>query len=166
MATRKQVDKKKEKKPTLPPITCKGCGILFVPRTRRQHYHNEDCREEYYLRTYYAKDVTEKTCPNCGSAFPTTRPGRQDYCTPECRDEARVKRRDGKVLEAEQRMKQFHTDRYKQMSADGFRCVLCGRRVADGVKLDVVLDDKGSGRMTVCNECSEGRNQEAINGHL
>lgn len=156
MATRKKDTTGKEKKPKLSPIPCKGCDTMFVPKSRRQHYHSEQCREDYYARTFYAKKETRKMCPNCGEEFVTTKPGRQDYCTGACRNEARKKKRDGLRLRAEDRIKQFRTDRYKQMSADGFKCVLCGRMVKDGIKLDIVLDPKGSGRMTVCNECKEG----------
>jgi len=147
---------KEKKKSDLPSITCKGCGIKFVPKTRGQRYHNEPCREEYYNRTYFHREVVEKQCPNCGVTFPTTKPGRQDYCTPECRVEAFQKRKNNLTITVQSQKHQFYGNRYKQMEADGFACRLCGKEPKDGVKLDVESDGKG-GLMTVCSQCSEGK---------
>ncbi len=152
--TKRTADKKKKEK--LPPINCKGCGTKFIPDTRKQHYHNETCREDFYDRTYYHREVTQKVCPNCGNTFPTTKPARQDYCKPECRVEASQKRRDNLTITVQSDKHKFYGDRYKQLEADGFACRLCGKMARDGVKLDVEDDGKG-GSMTVCNQCNEGR---------
>ncbi len=145
----------KEKK-KLPPIACKGCGTKFVPRTRGQKYHSATCREEYYDRTYFHREVAKLQCPNCGTTFPTTKPGRQVYCTPECRVEASQKRKDNLTITVQSQRHQFYGDRYKTMEGDGFACRLCGKMARDGVKLDVESDGRG-GLMTVCSQCSEGR---------
>ncbi len=147
---------KAKKKDSLPPINCKGCDTRFIPKDRRHHFHSETCRQEYYNRTYFRREVTSKICPNCGVNFDTTKPGRQDYCKPECRDEARIKRRDNLTITVQSERHKFYTDRYKQLEADGFTCRLCGKMARDGVKLDVEDDGKG-GSMTVCSQCSEGR---------
>ncbi len=145
-----------QKKKRLPPIKCKGCGMTFVPATRGQKYHNDICREDYYGHTYFHREVAQKMCPNCGITFSTTKPGRQDYCKPECRVEASQKRRDNLTTTTQSRRHEFYGERYKQMESDGFACRLCGKMARDGVKLDVENDGKG-GLMTVCNQCSEGR---------
>ena len=147
---------KAKKKESLPPINCKGCGTRFVPKDRRQCFHSETCREEYYNRTYFQRELVSKICPNCGVNFETTKPGRQDYCLPSCREEARKKRRDNLTVLVQADRHKFYTDRYKQMEADGFACRLCGKEPKDGIKLDVEKDGKG-GYMTICNVCSEGR---------
>jgi len=148
-------------KDKLPPIICKGCGTRFIPKTRGQKYHSGTCREDYYNRTYFHREVVRKVCPNCGVTFPTTKPGRQEYCSPECRVEASRKRRDNLTIVVQSERYRFYGDRYRQMEADGFACRLCGKEARDGVKLDVESDGRG-GKMTVCNECSEGR--KAKNG--
>lgn len=148
--------RKTAQKEKLPPITCKGCGTRFIPKTRGQKYHSETCREEYYARTYFKREVVQLQCPNCGVTFSTTKPGIQVYCTPECRVEALHKRRDNLTITVQSQRHRFYGDRYKQLEADGFACRLCGKMARDGVKLDVESDGRG-GLMTVCNLCSEGR---------
>lgn len=148
--------KGEKKKAGLPPIKCKGCAISFVPKDRRQHYHSETCREEYYQRAYFSKNIARKTCPNCDVRFSTSKPGRQIYCTPDCRDDARKKRREGLAASMSAERKTFLGDRFATMEKDSFRCVYCGKSVHDGVKLDVEDNGKG-GLQTVCNICTEGR---------
>ena len=147
---------KKSKKSTLPPIHCKGCTINFVPRDHRQHFHSDTCREEYYQRTYYSKETTRKVCPNCGIKFSTSKPRRQIYCKPECREEAKVKRREGIYASVTAERITFLGDRFAAIERDNFKCVYCGKGVPNGVKLDVEDDGKGNLR-TVCDMCVEGR---------
>lgn len=151
---------KKKAKPKLPAIKCKGCGVLFTPKTHKEKYHSAECREEYYGRAYYHGEEVEKQCPNCGDVFKTTKPGVQDYCTPECRDEAAQKRRDNIITDVQVARKLFFTDKYRQMALDHFKCTYCGRGVPDGIKLDVI-EDKDKKYVTVCNECQEGMNAKA-----
>lgn len=63
--------------------TCKFCGGYFRPERKSQVYCNDECRNGYYDRL---KVVTKKTCPRCGTEFETTKPIRQVYCSPGCRD--------------------------------------------------------------------------------
>lgn len=160
---RRAKSEKKQKKTSLPPIHCKGCTVNFVPKDRRQHFHSETCREDYYQRTYYSKTTTRKICPNCDTKFPTTKPGRQVYCSPECREEARNKRRDGIAASLTAERKTFLGNRFAAMEKDGFKCVYCGKSSRDGVRLDVEDNGKGS-LQTVCSTCKEGRefNNDAI----
>lgn len=145
-----------KKKSALPPIKCKGCKTNFIPEDRRQHFHSETCREEYYQRTYFSKSTARKICPNCGTKFPTTKPGRQVYCTPECREDAKMKRHEGVAASMTAERKTFLGDRFSAMERDNFKCVYCGKGTHDGVKLDV--EDNGKGDLqTVCNICVEGR---------
>lgn len=146
----------KKKKSTLPPVTCKGCTTSFVPKDRRQRFHSSTCREEYYQRTYFSKNAAHKTCPNCGTRFPTSKPGRQVYCCPDCREDARKKRQDNIVASVGAERKTFLGDRFAAMKKGSFKCVYCGRGVQDGVILDVEDNGKG-GLHTVCNMCVEGR---------
>ena len=155
--------KKEKKKSNLPPIRCKGCIINFVPKDRRQHFHSAACREEYYQRTYFGKSTARKVCPNCGIKFPTSKPGRQVYCSPECREDARTRRKEGLAASISAERKTFLGDRFAAMEKDGFKCVYCGKGTRDGVKLDV--EDNGKGELqTVCNICAEGRefNSDAV----
>lgn len=148
-------DKKKDK-PKLPPRSCKGCGIMFVPKSRREKYHNASCREEHYQKTFFCNEPVQKVCPNCGNVFTTTKPGRQDYCDEDCRKAAAQKRRDGIVSDIVQERQKFYTARMQQMKSDGFRCTTCGKTAKDGVKLDVYsIDDDGT-NATLCDECALG----------
>lgn len=147
---------KKKGESQLPPTVCKGCGVKFVPEDRRQHYHSEACREEFYQRTYYSRTTTKKICPNCGGSFETTKPGRQDYCEPACRKDAEKKRREGTLASMTAERLTLLGDRFATMEKDGFKCVYCGRGARDGVKLDVEYDGEG-GLHTVCSLCIEGR---------
>lgn len=72
--------------------TCKKCGIGFIPKRRTQKYCNDTCRTAYYEAHYFIKKQETKTCPNCGTPFVTTKPKLQVYCTPGCREEAKLKR--------------------------------------------------------------------------
>lgn len=152
----KTTKKAKKEGKSLPPAKCKGCGVSFVPKDRRQHYHSDTCRETYYQHTYFSKTATHKVCPNCDTEFPTTKPGRQVYCKPECREDARGKRRDGAAVSMSAERKTFLGDRFAALERDEFRCVYCGKSARDGVKLDVE-DDGGGNLRTICNQCREGR---------
>lgn len=145
-----------KKKSSLPPIRCKGCTTSFVPKDRRQRFHSESCREKYYQRVYFKKSITRKVCPNCGTRFPTSKPGRQVYCDPDCREDAKKKRQEGLAASLTVERKTFLGDRFATMERDDFKCVYCGRNVHDGVKLDVEDNGKG-GLQTVCSICVEGR---------
>ena len=152
MAKKKPIQRKE----SLPPIMCKGCGSPFVPKTHKEHFHSPSCREEYYSRTYYKKSAVSKVCPNCNTLFQTSKPGRQAYCTPECREDARKKRLDGVIASLSAERETYLGDRYSTLESDNFRCVFCGKSPRDGIKLDVVNNNKG-GLHTLCNLCMEGR---------
>jgi len=159
---RAPVGKKKKEKALLSPVECKGCGVVFIPEDRRQHYHSEDCRERYYQRTYFAKTKVRKICanPDCGTEFVTSKPGRQDYCCPECRVGAQKKRREGVIASITAEQRTLLGDRFAALERGGFRCVYCGRGPRDGIVLDVE-DDKKGGLQSVCNLCVEGRQLNA-----
>ncbi len=150
--TKRASDKEKKK---LPPIKCKGCVTKFIPKTKKQKYHSENCRIQYYEQHYFAKIDESKTCPNCDVKFHTSTPGKQVYCTPECRKDAARKRAEGVIASVHAERTTYLTDRHLAMKRDGFRCTLCGRGPQDGAILGVEPDDKG-GLKTVCNECKEG----------
>ena len=156
MVRRAKNEKKKRGKELLPPIKCRGCGVTFTPIDRRQRYHSDDCREKFYQRTYFGKASVRKICPNCGTEFPTTKPGRQIYCVPECREEHKRKKREGIVASVMAERKTLLGDRFAALEAAEFKCSYCGKSAHDGVKLDVEDDGKGNLR-TVCNQCVEGR---------
>lgn len=147
---------KKALKDKLPPIHCKGCNISFIPKDHRQRYHSDNCREDYYNRVFFGKTTARKVCPNCEKEFSTTKPGRQDYCTPDCRDDARRKRLEGVSASVTAEKKTFLGDRFAALERGDFKCSYCGKSPRDGVKLDVE-DDKKGGLRTVCNICREGR---------
>jgi len=136
-------------------VECKGCGISFLPKTKRQKYHDDDCRVAYYKEHFGGKEVS-KTCPNCGTVFSTTMPKKQTYCTPECRDEAREKRIDGKLAQLDAETATNLGERYSTLERDGFKCVYCGRGAKEGAVLGVV-DDEEKGLKTVCGECKAGK---------
>lgn len=157
MLKRAKIEQKpSKKKESLPPIHCKGCKATFVPKDRRQHFHSPTCREKYYERVYHGKTATRKTCPNCGSEFITNKPGRQDYCHPDCRKEAAKKREEGLAASVRAEKATFYGNRFSTLQRDDFKCTYCGKGAVDGVKLDVEEDGKG-GLRTVCNLCAEGR---------
>jgi ribosomal protein S27E len=158
MARRTLVDRKKEAKPKpkLSPIKCKGCGTMFIPKDRRQHFHSSICRENFYDRTYFAKASVRMTCPNCSTVFISTKPGRQMYCTPACRVEHQHNVRENLAASVSAERKTFLGDRFAALESADFKCSYCGRSTHDGVKLDVEQDGKG-GLRTVCNLCVEGR---------
>ena len=155
----KQISPGKTKK--LPPITCKGCGMSFIPNDGRQHYHSENCREAYYQRTYFSKATARKVCPNCGITFSTTKPGRQDYCTPECREEHKRKRHEDVAASVTAERATYLGDRFATLERDGHKCTYCGKGPQDSVRLDIEDDEKG-GLRTICNLCLEGRKFNAV----
>ncbi len=67
---------------------CKGCGKFFTPPRVDQLYHNEECRNAHYALIYpnYKKAEAEKVCAKCGVTFTTSKPLRQIYCGPPCRE--------------------------------------------------------------------------------
>ena len=134
--------------------TCKGCGVRFKPRDRRQKYHSDSCRKEYYQAHYFIQDVVEKTCPNCGLRFPTTKPKKQVYCKPECREEARIKRMDAIGASVSAERTTYLGERMAAFKHDGFKCTVCGRSVKDNAVLDTVED--GKSLKTVCIDCKAG----------
>ena len=150
------------KKKSLPPIQCKGCDINFVPKDRRHHFHSEICREDYYRAVYFSKSTTRKQCPNCGVMFMTSKPKRQVYCTPECREDAANKRQESITASMTAERTTFLGDRFSTLEKDSFKCVYCGKSVSDRVKLEVEDDGKG-GLHTVCSLCLEGRNFNSDN---
>jgi len=68
-----------------------ACGQFFTPARSNQIYHSDKCRIAHYAILYYGKTEVFKVCPNCGTDFPTSKPLRQTFCTPECRTDAHVK---------------------------------------------------------------------------
>ena len=165
MAKKIVVDKtKKKQKEQLAPIRCKGCKAIFTPKDKRERFHSANCRESYYQRTYFGKQSVRKVCPNDGVTFVTSKPGRQVYCCPECREEHRHKQKEGVLASVSAERKTYLGERYAVLEAAGFKCALCGRGAGDGVRLDVEDDGKGGFR-AVCNECVEGRefNKEDTN---
>lgn len=147
----------RQRKILIPHITrvCKGCGIKFFPKDGRQKYHDEDCREEYYTRHYFAKLEVEKTCPNCGTVFSTSKPKKQVYCEPDCREDARVKRADALKASRSAEKVTYLSERVAAFGRDGFRCTICGRGPKDGAVLDVV--EEGANLVTVCTDCKIGK---------
>ncbi len=83
---------KKSEKLRAKAILCKGCGIGFAPKDKRQKFHSADCRKKHYNVHYFAKVIVNKRCLNCGAMFPTSKPKIQDYCVADCREVARKKR--------------------------------------------------------------------------
>jgi len=133
---------------------CKGCNIKFVPRDGRQKFHSTDCRVRYYQEHYGSLEVT-KTCPNCGTLFSTTKPKKQTYCKPECREEARRKRQDEVSFRVAAERRTFLGERFATLERDGFKCVYCGKSKEQGAVLDVIED--GEVLKTTCMECRVGR---------
>jgi len=147
--------KKKEKpKKQLPPQKCKGCRISFIPKDRRQKFHSSDCRVKYY-DTHYASPVVSKTCPNCGTLFQTTKPKKQTYCKPECREENRIKRQDELSSRVKAERLTYLGERFAVLQKYNYACAYCGKSVEQGAVLDVV-DDKGELK-AACLECRAGR---------
>ncbi len=134
---------------------CKGCGVSFKPKSRKQKYHDEYCRKDFYDRTYYAKTYTDKTCLNCGTSFPTSKPSKQAYCEPACREDARRKRLDALKASKGAEKVTFMGERMSAFERDGFKCTVCGRGPKDGAVLDVV--EESTQLRTVCIECKAGR---------
>lgn len=97
----------------------------------------------------------EKTCPNCGTVFPTTMPKKQTYCKPECRKEAAKLRAGAALARTDAERTTYFTERYAAFERDGFKCTVCGRGVKEGAVLDIL--DSEDGPKTVCTECKEGK---------
>lgn len=133
---------------------CKGCNIKFTPRDGRQRFHSVDCRVRYYQEHYGSLEVT-KTCPNDGKVFTTTKPKKQTYCCPECREEARQKRQDEVTSRVRAEKRTFLGERFAALERDDFKCVYCGKSKEQGAVLDVV-EEEGELK-TVCLECKVGR---------
>ena len=134
---------------------CKGCEISFTPKTMKQKYHSEDCREAYYKRTYFAQTIVNKTCPNCGIVFSTAMPKKQAYHSADCREDARRKRTEAKNASMVAERRTYLGERLAAFEHDGFKCTVCGRKPKDGAVLDVV--EEGAGLVTVCVECKVGK---------
>jgi len=134
---------------------CKGCGIAFIPKTKKQKYHSEECREDYYKKHYFIQVVVNKTCPNCGTVFSTTKPKKQTYCTPECREDARKKRMDAISASVSAERATYLGERMAAFERDSFKCAVCGRGTKEGAVLDVV--EEGAKLVTVCIECKIGK---------
>lgn len=137
---------------------CKGCDVKFTPKNKRQKYHSEDCREAYYKRHYFPQEHVDKTCPNCGTVFSTTKPKMQVYCEPECREDARIKRLDAQKASKNAERVTYLRERVSAFERDGYKCFVCGRGPKDGAVLDVVED--GAILVTVCLECKAGKEQK------
>jgi len=164
MVKRSPIKTTKKQKSFLPPIKCKGCSSAFVPHDRRQHFHSASCRESYYQRTYFSKISARLICPNCNTTFTTSKPGRQVYCSTDCRVEALQKRRNTLTDSLSTERKTLLSSRFATMQNDGFKCVYCGKGAHDGVKLDV--EKTGDNKLqTVCNICIEGRESSNDSGH-
>lgn len=146
---------KKTKKAVRPRFVCKGCDIVFIPKSKKQKYHSEDCREDYYKRTYFAKTFVNKTCPNCERVFSTAMPKKQVYCEPECREDARRKRTEAKNASMVAERRTYLGERVATFERDKFKCTVCGRGPKDGAVLDVAED--GAKLVTVCIECKVGK---------
>lgn len=127
----------------------------FVPKTRKQKYHSEACRIAYYEKQYFTKTYVNKTCLNCGGVFSTTMPKKQAYCKPECREDARIKRRDAVDASKSAERVTFFGERMTAFARDGYKCTVCGKGVKNGAILDVV--EQGTGLVTVCLECKVGK---------
>lgn len=138
----------------LSPRDCKSCGVSFTPKTSRQKYHDDKCRVAYYKEHFGSKEV-QKTCPNCGNEFSTTMPKKQTYCCPDCREEARNKRIDGKLAQLDAETLTHLGERYSTLERDSFKCVHCGRGAKEDAVLGVADDGKG-GLKTICDECKKG----------
>jgi hypothetical protein len=128
---------------------CKGCGIGFYPKDRRQKYHTPGCREKYYDKTYWPKTIVEKTCPVCKTVFPTSKPKKQTYCSPDCRKATKHKKSADKVVYT--------------ITALAV-CKYCGRKNGDdGVTLILAPMDKDH-LMIICSRCLEEGKDASVSG--
>ena len=134
---------------------CRNCSGSFHPKRSSQVYCNDDCREAYYKKTYYSIEPVRKVCLNCGTTFETTCPKKQDYCSPECREDNAAKRRDNKTASINAEKQTFLEDRYQTFVHDNFTCRDCGRKSMDGIALDV--EEREGELVTVCKDCKLGR---------
>ena len=140
-------------KRTISLLVCKGCGISFHPKDKKQKYHTESCREEYYNRHYFAKVEVSKTCPNCGTVFPTSKPKKQIYCKEDCREDARKKRSDAKNASVVAERETYRREIVSTLERDGYKCTKCGKGLQDGAALGVA--ENGASLTTVCVECRD-----------
>ena len=129
--------------------------MYFIPKTRKQKYHNEKCREKYYKEHYFTQTTVGKTCLNCGTLFSTTKPRKQTYCNPDCREEARKKRMEGLSASVMAERTTYLGERMAAFERDGFKCSVCGRGIKDSAVLDTV--EEGTGLVTVCVDCKAGK---------
>ena len=139
---------------------CKGCGVKFVPKSKKQKYHNEDCREEYYKKTYFPQTVADKNCLNCGEPFSTTQPKKQVYCTPECREDAQAKREEAKKASTTAERVTHFAERISAFEHDKYKCTVCGKGPKDGAVLDVV--EENAKLKTVCTDCKIGKEEHNV----
>ena len=76
------------KKKTFLPIYCANplCHQKFTPTRKDQKYHSGKCRDAMQkIARGYTPTMTK--CPQCKNDFLNLKPGRQIYCSPECRNE-------------------------------------------------------------------------------
>ncbi len=129
-----------------------------MPKTKKQKYHSEECRETYYKEHYFIQTRADKTCPNCGVVFSTTKPKKQTYCSPECREDARKKRIDGISASVSAERVTYLGERMAAFERDGFKCTVCGKGVKDGAVLDTT--EEGAKLVTVCIDCKAGKEEQ------
>lgn len=55
--------------------TCKGCKTEFIPKRRKQEYHNREC--------FLTSTIRLLICPECGDEFKKKFKG-QVCCSPKC----------------------------------------------------------------------------------
>jgi len=139
---------------------CKGCGIQFTPKNKRQRYHNEYCRETYYKIHYFPQTFADKICLNCGSVFSTSMPKKQAYCNSVCREEARDKRADIKAEGKLVKRQISFNERTTTLEHDKYKCTVCGKSPADGIILDIVVVN--TSLTTICMRCRSRK--EVIDG--
>ena len=53
----------------LPPQSCPGCGVIFVPRTRKQKFCHKACGTVYRRKTVYGNVYTNKCRGKSAEAF-------------------------------------------------------------------------------------------------
>ena len=148
--------KKRLEKKTLQLQKCKGCSIKFIPKDRRHRFHSVQCRVKYYEEHYYSPEVT-KVCanPECGRQFPTSMPKKQDYCCPECREQARQLRQDEVTSRVRAERRTYLGERFAALQKSNFTCEYCRKSRDQGAILDVV-DDNGELK-AACLECRVGK---------
>lgn len=86
-------------------------------------------------------------------------PKKQTYCTPECREDARLKRLDAHEASKKAERVTYLTERVDAFKRDDFKCTVCGKSPKQGAVLDVV--EEGTKLVTVCLECKIGKEGDA-----